>query len=103
MYNLVYGWPIFGWSTVFQDCISLKALTKRGRARCLQYQCLPMHKFKFPGRRHLAISRHNYLRWRRPENLKTKIRDSEIRFLHYRHSSGKKLKLALLQILYPAI
>ena len=27
-----------------------------------------------------TISRHNYSRWRRPGNLKTKIRDSEIRF-----------------------
>ena len=49
-------------------------------------------------------TRHNYSRWRRPGNLKTKIRDSEIRFLSTMHTLvEKEIKFMLLQILYPAV
>ena len=37
-------------------------------------------------------TRHNYSRWRRPGNLKTKIRDSEIRFSPLWTLAWKKIK-----------
>ena len=44
-------------------------------------------------------TRHNYSRWRRPGNLKTKIRDSEIRFSPLYTLLWKKIKIYVIEVI----